>query len=83
MPYRRSQEMEKRLHDLVDLVRSGRHSNPTLARALHTSQPTVFRCLHALRERGYEIRSVRDHGGWRYELMAEPNTADGGERHAR
>jgi biotin operon repressor len=72
MPYRRSQEIERRLHDLVNLVRDGRHSTPTLALALQTSQPTVSRCLHALRDRGYEIRSIKDDAGWRYELINEP-----------
>jgi biotin operon repressor len=82
MPYGRSQEIEKRLNDLVRLVRAERHSTPTLARALHTSQPTVSRCLTALRDRGYEIRSVRDDDGWRYELINEPATPEA-QQHGR
>lgn len=81
MPYRKSQAIERRLHDLIDLVREGPYSTPRLARALQTSQPTVSRCLHALRERGYQIRSVRDEKGWRYELVAEPRMER--QRHGR
>lgn len=72
MVYRRSQEIERRLEDLLRLVRRGRHSTPSLAKALHVSEPTVNRCLSALRERGYEIRSVKDGNGWSYELVSKP-----------
>jgi biotin operon repressor len=72
MLYRRSQEIEKRLADLVQLIRTGRHSTPTLAAALGISRPTVARCITALRERGYTIRAVKDAQGWCYELVAEP-----------
>ena len=75
MLYRRSQAIEKRLDDLVELVRCGRYSTPTLASALGISQPTVSRCLTALRGRGYSIRAVKDERGWRYELAAERATA--------
>jgi biotin operon repressor len=74
MIYKRSQAIEKRLHDILDLVRRGRHSTPTLAQALDISQPTVSRCLMALRQRGYLIRAVKDEIGWSYELPAEPRT---------
>ncbi len=73
--YRRSKEIEERLHDLIELVRKGGHSTSTLATALGVSRPTVSRCLTALRERGYAIRAVRGRGGWAYELSAEPETA--------
>jgi biotin operon repressor len=72
MIYSRSQAIEKRLHDLIELVRLGRHSTPMLARKLEVSEPTVSRCLTALRERGYLIKSTKDTGGWSYELTAEP-----------
>ncbi len=72
MAYKRSLAIEKRLRDLLDLVRHGRQSTPTLAEALGISQPTVSRCLTALRERGYSIRAVKDEVGWSYELEAEP-----------
>jgi biotin operon repressor len=72
MLYRRSQEIEKRLADLVRLIRTGRHSTPSLAATLGISRPTVARCIMALRERGYTIRAVKDAQGWSYELVAEP-----------
>ena len=71
MPYERSQALEKRLHDLLGLLRNGRHSAPTLARELDISQPTVARCLTALRKRGYSIRAVKDQEGWSYRLSSE------------
>jgi biotin operon repressor len=73
--YQRSRAIEKRLDDLLDLIRSGMHSTPTLSKALKTSQPTVSRCLTALRERGYSIRAVKDGGGWWYELVGDPALA--------
>ena len=83
MLYQRSQAIERRLHDLLELVRRGRHSTPTLARALDVSQPTVSRCLMALRERGYPIRAIKDGGGWWYELAANPRSAPGGQEGVR
>lgn len=70
--YKRSQEIEKRLADIISLVSRGRYSTPALARALAVSQPTVSRCLSALRQRGYSIRPVKDKSGWSYELTATP-----------
>jgi biotin operon repressor len=78
--YQRSHDIEKRLRDLLDLVRAGRRSKPTLSRALKISQPTVSRCLTALRARGYSIRSVKDSDGWCYELVGEPSTSSTLER---
>jgi biotin operon repressor len=72
MLYRRSQEIEKRLADLIRHIRIGRFSTLTLAGVLRVSRPTVARCITALRERGYTIRAVRDADGWSYELVAEP-----------
>jgi len=72
MPYKRSQAIEQRLQSVISSIRSEHHSTPTLAKRFRTSQPTISRCLTALRERGYEIRSVRDESGWHYEVVAEP-----------
>jgi biotin operon repressor len=78
MPYRRSREIENRLRELLHLIQSGRHSTPSLAKALGASQPTVSRCLTALRDRGYQIHSVKDESGWHYELVGEPVTVSKG-----
>jgi biotin operon repressor len=78
MLYRRSRAIENRLCELVRLIRSGRHSTPTLAAALGASRPTVARCIGALRGRGYAIRAVKDAEGWANELTAEPANASPG-----
>jgi biotin operon repressor len=80
MLYQRSRAIEKRLRDVLKLIRSGGHSTPTLAEELTISQPTVSRCLTALRERGYVIRSVKDDNGWSYELVSEPALSEGSTR---
>lgn len=81
MPYERSQALEKRLQDLLGLLRFGRHSSQTLARALAVSQPTISRCLAALRKRGYVIRAVKDEAGWSYRMgpgsNSTPQTVNG------
>lgn len=74
MPYERSQALEKRLQDLLGLLRHGRYSAPTLARELDVSQPTIARCLTALRQRGYAIRAAKDQDGWAYRLAASDKT---------
>jgi Mn-dependent DtxR family transcriptional regulator len=71
MPYERSQALEKRLQDLVGMLRKGRHSAHTLAGELDVSPPTVARCVAALRKRGYMIRAVKDRDGWSYRLSSE------------
>jgi len=73
MPYERSQELEQRLQRLVGLLRTGRHSTPTLAEELSVSEPTVSRCLTALRKRGYGIKALKDESGWSYRLSSEPS----------
>jgi biotin operon repressor len=74
MPYERSQALEKRLQQLLGLLRRGRQSAESLAAALEISQPTVSRCLAALRKRGHSIKAVKDERGWAYRL----GSSDGG-----
>jgi len=78
--YRRSQEIERRLTSLVDLIRSGKYCTPALAEQLGISPPTVSRCLSALRQRGYVIRAVKENDGWAYEIMREPRSKAANER---
>lgn len=70
MLYQRSLEIETRLQTVLTLLRSGRYSTPMIAKELGISIPTVSRDITALRERGHEIRSVRNRGSWRYVLAA-------------
>lgn len=72
MIYERSLAIERRLDAVVELIRTDRHTAPTLAAALGISVPTVSRCLTALRDRGYDIRSVRDRDGCRYVVAKSP-----------
>ena len=69
MLYERSFSIEKRLHDVLELVQAGRYSTPHIAEKLGVSVPTVSRDVTALRERGHDIRSVRDENCWRYVLV--------------
>ncbi len=73
MLYQRSLEIERRLDAVVRLIRTGRFSTPQLAERLGVSIPTVSRDVTALRERGYDIKAVKEARGWRYVLAKEPS----------
>jgi biotin operon repressor len=67
--YRRSHEIEKRLEEVLRLIRIGGYATPALAKALGVSIPTVSRCVMALRERGHNIQAKRERGNWQYVLI--------------
>jgi biotin operon repressor len=69
MLYQRSFAIERRLDETLELIQTGKHSTPSLAKALRVSIPTVSRCITALRERGHDVRSMRAAGGWHYILI--------------
>lgn len=75
MLYERSMEIERRLEEVLHLIRTGKHSTPSLAKTLDVSVPTVSRCLLALRERGHDIKPIRGPEGWHYVLMPEKRPA--------
>jgi predicted DNA-binding transcriptional regulator YafY len=68
MPFERSLEIERRLDDVLRLIRTGRYSTPALAEAVGVSIPTISRIVAALRERGNDIQAERTATGWRYVL---------------
>jgi biotin operon repressor len=68
MMYQRSHEIEQRLETVLQLIRTGRYSTPTLAEEVGVSIPTVSRCVNALRERGHDIKAEKHTDGWRYVL---------------
>ena len=68
MLYDRSQSIERRLEEILDLVKEGRSSAPSIAKSLGVSVPTVSRCIEALRRRGFAIRSEKLGIAWRYKL---------------
>ena len=72
MLYEKALGIERRLGELIRLIRSGRHSTPELADQLGVSVPTISRDITALRQRGYRIRSIRLPRHWAYELVSEP-----------
>jgi biotin operon repressor len=69
MPFERSLEIERRLDDVLGLIRTGRFSTPKLAEKVGVSIPTISRCVTALRLRGHNIRAERGDGGWRYVVI--------------
>lgn len=71
MPYTKSLEIEKRLADLLNLVRNGQGSAEVLAEELGVSAATVARGISALRERGNDIAAVREGKRWRYTLRSD------------
>jgi len=81
MLYQRSFSIEKRLQDVLDLVRSGCYSTPAIAVKLGVSVPTVSRDVTALRERGYDIHAERHGDSWRYVLTTR--AAEQSKGHAR
>lgn len=74
MIYQRSQDIERRLAEVLRLIRTGRYSTPVLADKVGVSIPTISRCISALRKRGHRIRSVREGSTWRY-LLDRTNEA--------
>jgi len=75
MLYERSLAIERRLAEVLDLVRSGRYSTPAIAEKLGVSVPTVSRDVTALRERGHKIRAERRGESWRY-VLATAKTSE-------
>lgn len=71
MPFERSLEIERRLDDVLRLIRTGRFSTPMLAEEVGVSIPTISRCVTALRLRGHDIRAERHEDGWRYVLAGK------------
>jgi biotin operon repressor len=79
MLYEKAFAIERRLAELLRLIFSGKHSARTLAEKLGVSIPTVSRDITALRQRGYQIRSVRLPHHWAYELISTPETVSHGQ----
>jgi len=75
MPYERSQQIERRFQQAIDLISSKSVNARQLAGILGMSRPTIQRMITELKRRGYIIRSVRDDHGWKYELISTPSLA--------
>ena len=68
--YEKAHKIDARLKSFLVLITAGKYSASELARKLNISVATISRDVEALRQRGYEIKSVRDKKGWHYELSA-------------
>ena len=66
MPFERSLEIERRLDEVLRLIRTGRFSTRMLSDKIGVSIPTVSRIVAALRLRGHAIRSEKHGDCWRY-----------------
>ena len=73
MPFERSLEIERRLDDVLRLIRTGQFSTPMLAEEVGVSIPTISRCVTALRMRGHDIRAEKHGDGWRYVVADKHN----------
>lgn len=82
MPFERSLEIERRLDDVLRLIRTGRFSTPMLAEAVGVSIPTISRCVTALRQRGHDIRAEKSAKGWTYVLAQTPPNRRGALGHS-
>jgi Mn-dependent DtxR family transcriptional regulator len=72
MPYERTRQIEQRFQKAIMLISKKQINARQLALELRVSQPTAQRIITELRNRGYQIRSIRDESGWRYELLGYP-----------
>jgi Mn-dependent DtxR family transcriptional regulator len=75
MPYERTRQIEQRFQKAIMLISKKQINARQLALELGVSQPTAQRIITELRKRGYQIRSVRDESGWRYELVGGQNSS--------
>jgi biotin operon repressor len=81
MLYERSLEIEQRLEAVLQLIRTGKYSTPSLAQQLEVSIPTISRCVTALRARGHDIQAEKHATGWRYVLMVTAKPASRKDSH--
>jgi transposase len=79
MLYQRSLDIENRLDSVLQLIRGGGYSTPKLAEKLGVSIPTVSRDVTALRQRGYDIRSMRTDDRWTFVLSEKKPPSAAGE----
>ena len=79
MRYERSLAIASRHDRLIELIRSGEFSSPSLAEKLEVSEQTIYRDIDFLKKRGYSIRSEKHADGWAYHLLEEPATISNGK----
>jgi biotin operon repressor len=72
MRYERALAISERHEHLIDLIRTGVFSTPSLAENLGVSEQTIYRDIDHLKRNGYLIRSQKHTDGWAYHLLGEP-----------
>ncbi len=72
MRYGRALAIARRNGRLIELIRSGAYSSPSLAEELEVCEQTIYRDIDFLKHNGYAIQSERHTNGWAYHLIAEP-----------
>ncbi|GMV83967.1 MAG: hypothetical protein AMXMBFR7_51510 [Planctomycetota bacterium] len=72
MRYGKALAIQDRHARLVELIRTGRFSSPSLAQMLEVSEQTIYRDIDFLKQRGYSIQPEKHADGWAYHLLAEP-----------
>lgn len=77
MRYAQALAVHERLVAVLNLIRAGDFSAPTIARKIGVSVPTVFRMIAALRSCGNDIRAEKTATGWRYVLASESSQKAG------
>jgi DNA-binding MarR family transcriptional regulator len=80
MPYERTRQIEQRFQKAITLIGKKQLNTRQLALELGVSQPTAQRIIGELRKRGYQIRSIRDESGWRYELVGGQKSSQAGAK---
>jgi biotin operon repressor len=81
LPYTKSLEIEKRLTDLLEMIRRGEGSADILAEKLGVSMATVARGISALRDRGNNIHAIRRGTRWCYTLEKQEGNSDESPSH--
>ena len=72
MRYERALAISERHERLIELIRSGEFSTPTLAEKLVVSEQTIYRDIDFLKKCGFSIQSQKHSNAWAYHLLAEP-----------
>jgi DeoR/GlpR family transcriptional regulator of sugar metabolism len=68
MRYKQLATISSRHSRLLDLVREGAYSTPSLSKRLGVSEQTIYRDIDYLKQKGYLIKAVRMSRGWAYRI---------------
>jgi len=69
MSYDQLANIVNRHSRLMELVREGTHSTPSLSEQLGVSEQTIYRDINYLKKNGHAIKAVRVSLGWAYQRV--------------